>query len=482
MRKWATTVASVLLTTVIIGTTPTHAKEPISMEDESIYDLLVDRYFNGSIENDLNANPKDNTQFAGGDFKGLIEKSSLITDMNFSIVSIGNVFATEKYDGSSVTSYEQIEEHFGNEEEFKKVIKTFASKDVKVMVDFPLTNVSENHEWTLDTDKSEWIINKNNGTVQWDLSNEKVQDSLTDAIVDFISTYEVGAIRLTNIETADSGFLNNLIKAIKEVKNDIYVISNEDSNANFDAHYSNKTNETFRTAFQGVDKDTANILNDVELYLQGKQAPPQLMIDTINSDRFTLTAESYPPTRVKIAIASTLLLPGVPVMQYGTEIVMNGEAGRDAHQVYNFKTDTEIIDFIKNIQTLKNQSNTLKNGDFKLIKNEKGLLVFERSSENETWIIAINNTSKTSRVDISAEDIGYDKELHGMFERETIRGNEEGFYPIVLDREMVEIFQVTEKKGINISYAVALGLVYILFIGFIIVIVKRGKRRRREEA
>lgn len=479
LKKWISgAAASVLLAASFSVATEANAEEKTNIADESIYDVLVDRYFNGSAENDYNTDPKDITQFAGGDFKGLIDKLSLITDMGFSIASLGSVFATEKYDGSMVTSYSEIEPHFGTSEEFKQVIDTYNNNDVKVMVDFPLTNVSENHEWAQDPSKADWIVGTSEGKVRWNLKNDEVQQALIKAVVDFVSTYEVEGIRITNLDNAETAFLNEMIDAIKNVNEEIYVISKEDSEAKFDAKYYEETTEAFRNLYKDVDQDSSTLLNHVEPFVQGNEAPAQLMLDSILTNRFTYTVKAYPPTRVKLGVAATLLLPGVPVMQYGTEIVMNGQAGPESHQLYNFKTDTEIVDFIGNIQKLRNQSDTLRNGEFKLIKNENGFLAFERYSEDEKWIVVINNTGKTTRVDIPEDEIGENKELRAMIDSDTVRLNDEGNYPIVLDREIVEIFQVTEKKGINVSYLVALGLVYVLFIGFIVAIIKRGKRKR----
>lgn len=482
-KKWfSATAASVLLAASFTATTVANAEETKSITDESIYDLLVDRFFNGSAQNDYNADPKDPSQFAGGDFKGIGEKLSLIKkDMGFSIASIGSVFATEKYDGSMVTSYTEIEPHFGTADELKQLIQNAEQNGVSIMIDFPLTNVSENHEWVQDAAKADWIVGTSNGKVRWNLKNEEVQQALIEAIVNFVSTYKVGGVRLTNLDIADTSFLNEMIEAIKGVNDQIYVISNEDSNANFDATYYGETNEIFRNIYKNVDQDSSNQLKYIENYVQNQEAPTQLMIDNLNTDRFTLDVEAYPPTRVKLATAATLLLPGVPVMQYGTEIVMNGEAGAEAHQLYNFRTDKEIVDLIGNIQTIRNKSETLRSGDFKLLKNENGFLAFERYSDDERWIVVINNTGKTTRIDVPEEEIGADKEIRGMLEDDIIRVNEEGVYPIVLDREVIEIFQVTEKRGINMSYVIALGLVYILFIGFIVAIIKRGRRQRIQE-
>ena len=46
---------------------------------------------------------------------------------------------------------------------------------------------------------------------------------------------------------------------------------------------------------------------------------------------------------------------------------------------------------------------------------------------------------------------------------------------------MVEIYQVRNDEGLNVPYMVALGLVWVIFIGFVVIIIKRGKVRRQEQ-
>ena len=68
-----------------------------------------------------------------------------------------------------------------------------------------------------------------------------------------------------------------------------------------------------------------------------------------------------------------------------------------------------------------------------------------------------------------------------MFDEDIIRQHKDGFYPVILDREMVEVYQVIEKRGLNKSYMIALGLVYVIFTWFVIAIIKRGRKRRAEQ-
>lgn len=482
-KKWiSATAASLLLATSLVSTIPVaHADESATrtIAEESIYDLLVDRFFNGSGTNDFDTNTQDPSKFAGGDFTGLQDKLKFIGEMGYTIVSIGPIFSTEKYDGSMPTSYTTIERHFGTTEEFQSIVEAYKAKNMSIMVDFPLTNVSPNHEWAKDASKADWIASTNNGQVQWDLSNKDVQEALIQAVTEFVSTYDIGGIRLTNIAGADTAFINAVIAALKETKTSLYVIANEESDADFDATFSPVTADIYRNIFKNVDMDSSKLMQPFT-----GEKPTQIMVDSLETHRFTFDSANenmFPPTRLKMAMGALFMLPGIPVVQYGTEIAMNGEAKPDTHQLYNFKTDEELIDYIKNVQSLRNQSATLRNGDFEVITNENGLLVFTRSSDEEKWVIMVNNTGKTQRVDLTPEQLGEGKMLNGILHEEKVRINEKEVYPVILDREMVEIYQVRNDEGLNTPYMVALGLVWVIFIGFVVIIIKRGKVRRQEQ-
>lgn len=129
---------------------------------------------------------------------------------------------------------------------------------------------------------------------------------------------------------------------------------------------------------------------------------------------------------------------------------------------------------------LRNKSETLRRGDFNLIQNKNGLIVFQRSSEDENWIIVINNTGMREKIEIPKEFVGENKELRGMLNSEIFREGEDGIFRIIQDREVVEIYQVIDEQGINISYILAMAFVYIIFIVFIISLIKRGKRKRSQ--
>ena len=195
------------------------------------------------------------------------------------------------------TSYTTIERHFGTTEEFQSIVEAYKAKNMSIMVDFPITNVSPNHEWAKDASKAGWVASTNNGQVQWDLSNKDVQQALIQAVTDFVSTYDIGGIRLTNIAGADTAFINAMIAALKETKTSLYVIANEESDADFDATFSPVTADIYRNIFKNVDMDSSKLMEPFT-----GEKPTQIMVDSLETHRFTFDSANenmFPPTRLK---------------------------------------------------------------------------------------------------------------------------------------------------------------------------------------
>lgn len=449
-----------------------------SMADESIYDLLVDRYNDASQTNDEGVNPLDPYAFNGGDFEGVATRLQHILDMGFTIVSIGPVFSMETYDGSRVLNYGKIEPHFGTEEELHALVDEIHKKKLKVIADFPLGEVSENHVWVKEGKLKSTPAGE--GVVRWDAQDPAVQKELKQAVIDFVSTYKLDGIRLTKLEGFNTEYLNDLIQSVKEKNPGAYVITHEVSDAEFDLQPNPERTEALRQSFVEVNPDTSVLAQ----FSNDPHNEPVQFDDLIGS-RFTydiVEKRMFPPTRWKLAATALFTLPGTPVMPYGTEIAVNGKEAPESHPLMNFKTDMELKDRIADLNGLRNQSEALRTGDFKILHNENGFLVYTRSSEDETWLIAINNTDKTANVAIPAETFGKDKKLRGILDSDLIRESDDGFFRVVLDRETEEIYIADEDKGFNTPYLIASILVYVLFLGFLFLVIKKGRERRREDA
>lgn len=468
-------VLSLALAFSLIGQPVMLADTSREIVDESIYDLLVDRYFNQTIQNDFEVNALDPSQYAGGDFLGVTEKLTHVEKMGFTMVSLGPVFSTETYDGKRVLDYTKFERHFGTADEFEALLKEAHSKKLNVVVDFPIQGVSGQHVWNQDPNNSNWSIDNGDGTIDWNLEKPDTQQALIDAAVNFVNTYEVDGLRLTAIENVDTSFLNKLIQSIKDSDEELYVLSNEESDADFDVKVIEHHEDVYRNIFKTIDMPSDEFGQTVD------ETHIIRAVDTVNDRRFTADAAEenmFPPTRWKMVLATLLSIPGVPVMTYGSEIAMNGEKPPESNQIMNYKIEEELMDYIADLHLMRNQSAALRTGEMEILHNEKGFIVYKRWNDEETWIVAINDTGTTQNFDISSDDVGDMKELRGLFHSDILRQNDEGNYRIVLDREMVEFFPVTEDKGFNKGYLIALALVFVLFAGFLYLVWRKGKNNK----
>lgn len=474
-RLWGTAMMTIVLSiSTIFSTSSTYAEEARTIYDESIYEVFVDRYFNATNGNDYEVDTQNPAAFAGGDFIGMRDKMDYIVDLGFTTVAIGSVFSTETYDGSRITSYETIERHFGTAQELQQLIDTFKERHIRTMMDWRLNHVSSNHEWAIE--HPEWVSEEQDGSITWDYTNEAFIAALTEAVQNMQSTYNAGAIRFTQMADVPADVVATLIATIREQTEDVQIVITSEKDVDADAVIRIGDIEQWGTMFQTTGQSTAMLPQ-----LIAPQTPATIAaVDTLETERITYKAaeqNAFPPTRIKVAMGALLTMPTVPLMTYGTEISMNGHDATTSHQIQNFKVEEEIIGYIQDVQKIRNQSAALRTGDFELLTNKDGFIVFKRWNNEEQWIVAINNTSETQRVQIPIDEIGDDKQLSGLFEKDIVRQDEDGYYSVVIDREIVELYQVKDDEGFNIAYMMMMALVYIIFLAFIWALLRRGKKR-----
>ncbi|PSL28378.1 glycosidase [Planomicrobium soli] len=455
------------------------ADDSLELQDESIYDVLVDRFFNKQIQNDYDVNGTDPEAFTGGDFAGLTSEVNHISEMGFTVLSIGPVFSSTSYDGKEVIDYNQLERHFGTEEELKALIEKTHESGMKILVDMPTQQVSKDHVWVKEN--PEWFTENEDGTFALNLENANAQAALTEVATGFVSKYDIDGLRLQQTNAINTEFIGSFSKAVKGVR-DIYLLSDEEMERveGLDAVLLPGVEKALRNTYKSFDQETV-VLGDLMKASEGSL----IQVDSLSNSRFTsdiVAEKGYPPTRWKILFTQLFTMPGIPVMQYGSEIAMNGEKAPETHQIMDLGVDPEMAEHITNLNSLRNTSEALRTGNLEILHEEAGWLVYKRSNEDETWIIAINNSSTTKSISLPAAVVGSDKEMRGLFESDIVRQKASGEYLITLDREVAETFNVIDERGFNKAYIIALIVLYVVFLAFLRIVWKKGRQRKAEEA
>ncbi|MGB6407642.1 MAG: alpha-amylase family glycosyl hydrolase [Planococcus donghaensis] len=476
-EKWISGMITAMLLLVFVQ--PVYAEKEYELKEELIYDVLVDRYFNKKIDNDYEVNALDPTAFNGGDFDGMASELLFVKDMGFTALSIGPVFSTETYDGKKVLDYTEFERHFGTKEEFQTLVEEIHEHNMKVIVDIPTQQVSANHVWAVEN--PQWFTENEDGSLAIDTSNSEVQKALITTFTEFNETYQVDGFRLQDADQVNPQFVRDFSKAMKDIRPS-YILSDREmeETAGFDAVVIPGVEEALRSAYKNFDQDLTGIKTIM------KQSENQLIqVDSLLGSRFTsdiVDEKGFPPTRWKLLLTQLLTMPGIPVVQYGSESAMNGVTPSESHQILDMAVDKELVDHITNLTSLRNSSEALRTGKVEVLHDEDGWLVYKRSNDDEAWVIAINNSSSTKTLNLSADVIGENQELRGLFESDIVRQEDGGDYRVTQDREIAEVFHVTEETKLNTAYIATLVIMYIVFMLFLWFVWRKGKQRKADAA
>ncbi|MBM7693994.1 alpha-amylase [Peribacillus deserti] len=507
--------AILMLPFMLIYTIPAAAEEtkPESREwrDENIYFLMVDRFKNGDTQNDYKVNVKDPKSYNGGDFTGIIQELDYIKDMGFTSIWLTPVFDNDEkgYHGYWIRDFYKTEEHFGTMKEFKKLVKEAHKRDMKVILDFVVNHTGPKHPWVKDPSKKDWfhdqkpIQNWNNQSEvenNWlydlpDLNQEnpETRKYLLEAAKWWIKETNIDGYRLDTVRHVPADFWADFSKAVKSEKKNFYLLGEVWENdpgkiaryqeSGIDGFVDFPQNEYLRKIFASSDRSLTGAFLSIKRNKENFKQPELLgtFMDNHDMPRFTseiVRNKQNPGTRWKLALSYLYTAPGIPIVYYGSEIALNGGNDPDNRRLMGFKAEKEIIDYLTKLGELRNKYKVLTRGTMEVLYDKGGMAVYKRQYKKDTFVVAINNSSKSRTIVLNKEDLDKNKELRGLLEGDLVRSKGDT-YKIILDREKTEIYALADKTGLNIPYLLLMGTVYAAFIGFVFLLVKRSRKKNK---
>jgi glycosidase len=483
-------------------------KEDRSWQDESIYYITIDRFNNSDFSIDYDVNAEDPERYHGGDFEGILVRLDYIKDMGFTTIGLSSILDNEKdgYHGYWTQDFYKTEEHFGSIDKFKELVQEAHKRDMRIIVDLNVNHVGQNHPWLSESDKKEWfhpeqeITNENDaeqletGWVEGlpDLAQEnpEVSSYLIDAAKWWIEETDIDGYRLDAVEHVPVDFWKEFANEIKETKDDFFLLGDVRSDndaviqkyqeAGIDGFFDYGTNGELRTAFSKPDQSLEQASMYTEQNREKYENPYFLsrFMDNQYTQRFTrdtVVLNEHPGPRWKLALTYLYTTPGIPFVYYGSEIALDGGEEPDNQRQMDFRTDKELVDYITSIAKVREQYPSLSRGSYELLHEENGMIVYKREYDGETTVVALNNTTKSQEVTLSASVLEDDMELRGVLNGDLVR-SDDGNYPIILDRDETEIYLLAEKTGLNIPFVAGTASVVILFIGFLFLLKRRAKK------
>ena len=134
-----------------------------------VYQILIDRFYNGNEDKTINSPKKDSFiygrwddnpmyikdgfgkiarwDFYGGNIKGIIKKLDYIKSLGANIIQLSPVFKSSSCHKYDTGDYEFIDEMFGTNNEFKELCEVAESKGIKIILEVVLSYTSSDSKY-----------------------------------------------------------------------------------------------------------------------------------------------------------------------------------------------------------------------------------------------------------------------------------------------------------------------------------------------
>lgn len=334
-----------LMIPLLLFTTPVLADENRSLQEEIIYDILVDRFNNGDPTLSEQVDINDPYAYYGGDLQGITTKLDRIKQLGFTTIALSPIMenALQGYHGYWVEDFYSIEDQFGKTADLHKLIEEAHGRGIKVILELPINYVATTHPFVADPSKEAWF--KQNDVEQTESTtwlenvavlnqdNEEVAAYLIDVAKFWMTETEIDGFKLHAADQSSPQFLEKLTTSIKELNSDFFILANVLTDQNIDSLRENqyfdgienqlmlqKMNEVFTQVESPI-----SILHD-ELEANGEDRD-LLFVDNRHTARFSNNFADEGRnalTTWKLALTYMYTMPGIPMIYQGSELPMYG--------------------------------------------------------------------------------------------------------------------------------------------------------------
>ena len=437
------------------------ANHPDWAKQANVYQVFVDR-FNPGGEKDWEQTTDLRKHF-GGTLAGVIERLPYIKDLGFNAIWLTPIFDSPSHHGYDTTDYFRINPHFGTLDDFKHLVSEAHRLGIRVILDFVANHCSHQSPFFEDALKNQdseyhnWFVWKqwpeyesffNVGTMpKFDLSyGSPARKHLLEAAQYWLG-FGVDGYRLDYASGPEHDFWMDFRRACVSTKPDVWTFGELVLPADIQASYGDALGgtldfllcqalrSTFGSQTWKLSKFTGFIASHYRYF--GPEHSLPSFIDNHDMDRFyTITEDNI--LHLKLALLVLYLLPGPPIIYYGTEAPLSqrklihagGGLGFDEARLemdWRDDTTTEISVFLKKLAKIRFERSIHTKGFWNVVMVDDDEQVLVLSAEGENELLVINRSDQRKPITITLDqkqakylDLLNDEVFHSMDHRLTV--------------------------------------------------------------
>lgn len=337
------------------------------------------------------------------------------------------VFESDTH-GYNTRDYRLIDTRLGTNEDFKQVCKNLHDEGIRVVLDGVFNHVGRGFfafqdvlEKRWDSPYKDWFSlnfdgnsNYNDGLwyegwegnydlVKLNLRNEEVIEHIFSCIKGWVEEFDIDGLRLDVAYCLDPNFVRRLRSYCDSLKADFFLVGETlhgDYNQlmNDEMLHSVTNYECYKGLFSSFNSMNMFEVNHSLLRQFGPEnwtlyKGKHLLSFVDNHDVTRIASNLTNEAHLPLIYALTFGMPGIPCVYYGSEwgAKARKEDGDPALRAsFEAPEWTELTDFISLLAKAKKSSDALNYGDFRSILLTNKQCIFERKTNSERVLVAIN--------------------------------------------------------------------------------------------
>ena len=363
----------------------------------------------------------------------LLDWSSYLKELGIDAIILNPIFESDNH-GYDTRDFRTIDCRLGTNEDFAEVCKDLHAHDVKIVLDGVFNHVGRGfwafkdvQEKKWDSPYKDWFHISFDGNscyndgfwyegweghfelVKLNLQNPAVVEYLLDCVKFWIEEFDIDGLRLDVAYSLDHNFMRTLRRFTSEQKPEFALIGEVlfgDYNliVNDEMLHSCTNYECYKGIFSSFNSmnmfEIAHSLHrqygaDQWCIYRGKH----LVTFVDNHDVTRLASILTNKEHIRPAYGLLLGMPGIPCIYYGSEWGAEGQKAPDndyaLRPCFEKPEPNELTEYIEKLIALRQQSDSLCNGSYRNVVLTNHQLVFERASEKERMMVAINASGET---------------------------------------------------------------------------------------
>ena len=358
----------------------------------------------------------------------LMDWSEYLQTLGVDSILLNPIFESDNH-GYDTRDFKTIDCRLGTNEDFKEVCEDLHKHNVKIVLDGVFNHVGRGfwafkdvQEKKWDSPYKDWFHISFDGNscyndgfwyegweghfelVKLNLQNPAVVDYLMECVKYWIDEFDIDGLRLDVAYSLDHNFMRRLRSYTQELKpdfaligevlfGDYNIIVNDEmlhSCTNYECYKGLYSSFNSMNMFEIAHSLHRQFGSDQWCIYRGKH----LMTFVDNHDVTRLASILTNKKHIPLAYGLLMGMPGIPCLYYGREWAEQGEKAPDndyaLRPCFEEPKPNELTEFIKKLIRVRQESDALCNGAYKNVVIQNHQLVFERCSEKERVIVAIN--------------------------------------------------------------------------------------------